>query len=56
MKARVAAVAYVNSVAANPITGRCSVTDSPDYAGSVDAFRESASRQKFLLRLHEHGV
>ena len=30
-------------------------TDSPEHAGTLDSFRESASRQKVLLRLHEHG-
>jgi hypothetical protein len=30
-------------------------TDSPEHAGSRDSFRESASRQTFVLRLHEHG-
>ncbi len=30
-------------------------THSPEKGGSLDSFRESASRPIFLLRLHEHG-
>ncbi len=54
MKARLAAVACVKSVEANPISHQDVFTDSPEHAGTLDSFRESASRQKFLLRLHEH--
>ena len=30
-------------------------TDSPEHTGTLESFRESTSRRKFLLRLHEHG-